>query len=63
MVPLLAKFAVLHKSEVISPIAAYDTCSESLAYDQKSDDIAIWLTGSTITRAAGDPTHDEASDR
>jgi len=63
MVPLLVKFAVLHKSEGISPIAAYDTLSESLTYDLEDDDLAIWLTGSTITRAAGDPTNDEATDR
>ncbi len=63
MVPLLARFAVLYESDSAEPLITYDTCTESLAYDKDSNDLAIWLTGSTMTKATGDPTHDEASDR
>lgn len=63
MVPFLARFAVLPKTEMPTPAYNYNPETESLQTDDGGNQLAVWLTGSTMTKATGDPTSDEASDR
>ena len=63
MGPFLARFAIPSKTDLPAPAITYDPKTETLQINDGSDQLSVWLTGSTMTKATGDPTSDEASDR